>query len=132
MVTVRRDQPGPTLLTSSGRAAGLHRLATTSATIRTNSDNNLTVSMDEVSDLVVTPFRDIVEKANAAVGNAGDNASMLKAAQALLKEGERALKRIEPQCKKMLDEYGANFHNALKDNSKTTQSGSCGRLNRCG
>lgn len=74
--------------------------------------------MDEVFDLVVTPFREIVEKANAAVGNAGENADMLKAAQALLKEGERALKRIEPQCKKMHDEYGANFHNALRDNSK--------------
>ncbi|CEJ85021.1 hypothetical protein VHEMI03647 [[Torrubiella] hemipterigena] len=118
MVTLQRDQPASTLFTPSGRHAGLHRLATTSSLIRNVPENNLAVSMDEVSDLVVTPFRDIVEKANAAVGNAGDNAAMLKAAQALLKEGERALKRIEPQCKKMLDEYGANFHNALKDNNE--------------
>lgn len=72
--------------------------------------------MDEVDDLVVTPFKEIVDKAKTAVENAGDsNPSMLKAAQTLLKEGERGLKRIEPLCKKHLDDYGFNFVAALKD-----------------
>ena len=74
--------------------------------------------MDDVADLVLTPFRDIVDKGKLAVVNAGDEPSMLKAAQGLVKEGERGLKRIEPICKKLLDEYGANFVNALKDNGK--------------
>ncbi|KAH7017360.1 hypothetical protein EDB80DRAFT_282552 [Ilyonectria destructans] len=72
--------------------------------------------MDDVNDLVVTPFRDMVEKGRAAVENAGDDKPMLKAAQALVKEGERALKRIEPLCRKHLDEYGSNFVDALKEN----------------
>lgn len=73
--------------------------------------------MDEVDDLVLAPFRDIVEKAKQAVHNAGsDNPAMLKAAQTLIKEGERGLKRIEPLCNKHIDEYGPNFIAALKDN----------------
>ncbi|KAF4963662.1 hypothetical protein FZEAL_10924, partial [Fusarium zealandicum] len=72
--------------------------------------------MDDVADLVVTPFRDIVDKGRTAVANADHDERMLKAAQNLVKEGERALKKIEPLCRKHLDEYGSNFLDALKDN----------------
>ncbi|EHK43264.1 hypothetical protein TRIATDRAFT_172578, partial [Trichoderma atroviride IMI 206040] len=71
--------------------------------------------MDDIADLVLTPFRDIVEKGRTAVQNAGDTQPMLKASQALLKEGERALKKIEPLCKKQFDDYGPNFIAALRD-----------------
>ncbi|KAF3767705.1 hypothetical protein M406DRAFT_69825 [Cryphonectria parasitica EP155] len=74
--------------------------------------------MDEtVNDLVLAPFRDIVEQGNIAVGNASDggNEAMLKAAQSLVKEGERALKRIEPLCRRKCEEFGFVFVNALKD-----------------
>ncbi len=75
--------------------------------------------MDEdVHGLVLAPFRDIVEKGKEALGNAkdGDSEPMQKAAEKLIKEGERALKKIEPLCKKHLDEYGPNFTDALKTN----------------
>lgn len=72
--------------------------------------------MDDVEDLVVTPFRDIVEKGKTAIGNAGDNEPMIKAATALVKEGERALRRIEPLCKKHVDDYGSNFIISIKEN----------------
>jgi hypothetical protein len=73
--------------------------------------------MDEVDDLVVTPFKEIVDKAKTAVENAGHgNPVMLKAAQSLLKEGERGVKRIEPLCRKHVDDYGYNFIAFLKDN----------------
>ncbi|CZS74088.1 unnamed protein product [Fusarium graminearum] len=72
--------------------------------------------MDDVVDLVIGPFRDIVEKGREAIENAGDDKTMLKASQSLTKEGERALKRIEPLCRKHLDEYGSNFLDALKEN----------------
>lgn len=72
--------------------------------------------MEDVSDLVVSPFRDIVEKGLAAVENAGDVQPMLKDAQDLVKEGRRAVKRIEPVCKKHLEAYGTNFLVALKEN----------------
>jgi hypothetical protein len=74
--------------------------------------------MDDVVELVVTPFQDIVEKGRTAVENAGDDQPMLKAARALVKEGERALKKIEPLCRKNLDDYGSNFLDALKENGK--------------
>ncbi|KAM0448972.1 hypothetical protein ACHAO4_008201 [Trichoderma viride] len=77
--------------------------------------------MDDIADLVLTPFRDIVEKGRTAVQNAGDTQPMLKASQALLKEGERALKKIEPLCKKHFDDYGPNFIAALRDNEDIAQ-----------
>ncbi|KAI6785438.1 uncharacterized protein J7T54_007080 [Emericellopsis cladophorae] len=75
--------------------------------------------MEEVDDLVLTSFRDIVDKARTALLNASEeNPVMLKAAQALLKEGERAIRRIEPQCRRHLDDYGSSFIAALKDNDE--------------
>ncbi|KAI5463471.1 hypothetical protein BGZ63DRAFT_402774 [Mariannaea sp. PMI_226] len=74
--------------------------------------------MDDVEELVVAPFRDIVEKGQLAVQNAGDSQPMLKAARALVKEGERALKKIEPLCRKHLEEYSSNFLDALRENDE--------------
>lgn len=74
--------------------------------------------MDILDDLVLGPFRDIREKGRTAVENAGDSQPMLKSSQQLVREGERALKKIEPLCKKHLDIYGPNFMDALKDNGK--------------
>lgn len=78
---------------------------------------------DEVERLAIAPFREIVEKGNAAienVPNADEETSplMLKAAQNLVREGERALKRIEPLCTKNFEEYGVNFVDAIKENGK--------------
>jgi CRISPR/Cas system CSM-associated protein Csm2 small subunit len=78
---------------------------------------------EEVERLVVTPFREILEKANIAVENAKDAdedvaATMLKAAQSLAKEGERAMRRIEPLCKKNYDEYGSSFVDKIKEDGK--------------
>lgn len=74
--------------------------------------------MDDVVELVVAPFQDIVEKGRTAIENSGDSQPMLKASRALVKEGERALKKIEPLCRKNLDDYGSNFLDALKENGK--------------
>ena len=75
--------------------------------------------MDEIADFILTPFREIVEKGKTAVENADNTQPMLKASQNLVKEGERALKKIEPLCKKHLEEYGSNFVDAIKENGKT-------------
>lgn len=78
---------------------------------------------DEVERLAIAPFREIVEKGNVAIENAPNadeetSPLMLKAAQNLVREGERALKRIEPLCTKNFDEYGVNFVDAIKENGK--------------
>lgn len=76
---------------------------------------------EEVERLVLAQFREIVEKGKTAIGNvesAGDQAPapMLKAAQNLVREGERALKKIEPISTGAYEEYGINFINAIKEN----------------
>lgn len=71
-----------------------------------------------VDDLVLAPFRDIVAHGEAAINSAEDsgNVEMLRAAQNLVKEGARALKKIEPVCRKGYDQYGSNFVDELMDN----------------
>ncbi|KAI1393949.1 uncharacterized protein F4822DRAFT_31353 [Hypoxylon trugodes] len=81
---------------------------------------------DEVERLAIAPFRDIVEKGNVAIENAANadeetSPLMLKAAQSLVREGDRALKRIEPLCTKNFDEYGVNFVDAIKENDEIAQ-----------
>ncbi|KAI0482527.1 hypothetical protein GGR56DRAFT_191696 [Xylariaceae sp. FL0804] len=78
---------------------------------------------DEVERLLLAPFREIVEKGRTAVENAqaadGEApGSMAKAAQSLVKEGERALKRIEPLCMQTYGEYRMGFINFLKENDE--------------
>ncbi|KAL1898418.1 hypothetical protein Cpir12675_001883 [Ceratocystis pirilliformis] len=71
--------------------------------------------MDQLADLILTPFRDIVGKGRTAVDVAGSgHPEMAKAAQSLIKEGGRALKRIEPQCQRHADEFGTSFVDAVK------------------
>ncbi|KAK5998632.1 hypothetical protein PT974_01013 [Cladobotryum mycophilum] len=76
--------------------------------------------MDSIAALTITPFQDIVNQGNAAINNAGDSQPMLKAARSLVKEGERALERIEPLCKKHFDKFGSNFLAALQENNELT------------
>ncbi|TDZ37716.1 hypothetical protein C8035_v007677 [Colletotrichum spinosum] len=74
--------------------------------------------MDTVGDLVTGPFREIIEKASAAVENAGDDKNMLSESQKLVKGAERCLKIIEPLCERHLTESGGLFIDALKDNNE--------------
>lgn len=76
---------------------------------------------EEVERLVLANFREIVEKGKTAIENvesAGDQAPapMLKAAQNLVREGEKALKKIEPVSTNYYEEYGSNFIDAVKEN----------------
>ncbi|KAK3369090.1 hypothetical protein B0T24DRAFT_352657 [Lasiosphaeria ovina] len=75
---------------------------------------------EEVQDLVLGPFRDVVDKAKTAleIAKESDDLPMQKAAQTLVNNGERALKKIEPVCKRQLDEYSSNFVDALKENDE--------------
>ncbi|KAK2613759.1 hypothetical protein N8I77_000649 [Diaporthe amygdali] len=76
-----------------------------------------------ISDLVLAPFKDIVAQGNTAINNAVDSGDddMLRAARVLVREGERALKKIEPVCQKSYEEYGPNFVNALMDDGNISE-----------
>ncbi|KAJ1331751.1 variant SH3 domain-containing protein [Microdochium nivale] len=81
---------------------------------------------DEVERLITAPFREIVEKGTIAVENSKDAAedvgrAMLKAAQGLIKEGDRALKKMEPLCETHLADYGTNFVIAIKESEDISQ-----------
>jgi hypothetical protein len=76
--------------------------------------------MDDVEELVIKPFREVVGKGRMAVENAIDSPDMLKEAQRLVKVGERGLTRIEASCKKLYADYSSNFVFALKENGRQT------------
>ncbi|KAK0391165.1 hypothetical protein NLU13_0666 [Sarocladium strictum] len=81
----------------------------------------MATNMDDIGHLVITPFQEVVEKGKTAVENAGDSQPMAKAALSLVKEGERALKKIEPLCKKYVAEFGVNFRDALRENDEIAE-----------
>ncbi|KAK2612701.1 hypothetical protein QQS21_001318 [Conoideocrella luteorostrata] len=69
----------------------------------------------EVVELILTPFNDIVDKATRAADHATDEEpSMRKAAELLVREGQRALNRLQPLCKKIFSQHGPAFVSAIK------------------
>ncbi|KAI0424710.1 hypothetical protein F5Y09DRAFT_130040 [Xylaria sp. FL1042] len=79
--------------------------------------------MDELDLLLLSPYRDITERAKAAIENAknaGDRAPplMLKSAEKLLKESERALKEIEPLSTNHYEQYGSVFVDTTKNHDE--------------
>ncbi|KAI1375733.1 hypothetical protein F4677DRAFT_115134 [Hypoxylon crocopeplum] len=94
----------------------------------------------EVEELVIQPFREVVERGKEAVANAeaatdGDAdensadapdaqnaASMLRAARSLVREGERALQRLIPLWKERVDKYGDSFTEAMRQNDRILDS----------
>ncbi|KAH8839189.1 hypothetical protein MCOR27_005826 [Pyricularia oryzae] len=84
--------------------------------------------MEEAAkELVLSPFREIVTKGTTALENARGaedsdvKVSMTKAANALLREGDRAVKKIEPLCDKLLANQGDIFIDALRENDEIAE-----------
>ncbi|KAH7034553.1 uncharacterized protein B0I36DRAFT_360067 [Microdochium trichocladiopsis] len=79
----------------------------------------------DAEDLVIQPFRELVERGKEAIANAGDAADedpdqakvMAKAAASVVKEGERALGRLQPLWEQQLEKYGDAFTEAIRDDS---------------
>ena len=82
----------------------------------------------DAEGLVIQPFQELSETARLAVANAEaalaeDEASepaerMLKAARGLVKEGDRALQRIQPLWTAQADKYGDAFRDAMRDHGR--------------
>ncbi len=86
----------------------------------------------EVEELIIQPFREVVERGKEAVANAQaaidadieesnsqDLQNILKSAQSLVREGERGLQRLLPLWKERLDKYGEAFTEAMRHNGKS-------------
>ncbi|CAK7211538.1 hypothetical protein SCUCBS95973_001149 [Sporothrix curviconia] len=80
----------------------------------------------DAEELIVRPFREVVERGTEAVANAesydeGDGgdvdaetlAEMVKAGRAVVREGERALKRLQPVWDGQVEKYGDAFKDAM-------------------
>ncbi|KJR84325.1 uncharacterized protein SPSK_08383 [Sporothrix schenckii 1099-18] len=80
----------------------------------------------DAEELIVRPFREVVERGNEAIQNAeageADDASsvdgsvladMAKAGRAVVREGERALKRLQPVWDGQVEKYGDAFKDAM-------------------
>ncbi|KAK8127774.1 hypothetical protein PG984_008882 [Apiospora sp. TS-2023a] len=75
---------------------------------------------------VIHPFQELVKIAKEAAANAEAGQSddpersrrMLKSAQGLVKEGERALQKIQPLWDAQVDMHGDAFKSGIRDNGK--------------
>lgn len=84
----------------------------------------------DVEELIIRPFREAVLLGKDAVAKAEEAADedehlssrMLKASQAIIKEGERALKRLQPLWDGQVEKYGDAFKDTLAQNGIMTTS----------
>ncbi|CAK7213129.1 hypothetical protein SBRCBS47491_001697 [Sporothrix bragantina] len=80
----------------------------------------------DAEELIVRPFREVVERGNEAVSNAeaaeAENdgevdaetlVEMIKAGRGVVREGERALKRLQPVWDGQVEKYGDAFKDAM-------------------
>ncbi|GJC97666.1 SH3 domain containing protein [Colletotrichum higginsianum] len=78
----------------------------------------------DVEELIITPFREVVERGKEAVANAEEAQNddpeqakqMMKSAMAITKEGERALKRLQPLWDSQVEKHGDTFKDIIADN----------------
>lgn len=78
----------------------------------------------DAEELIIRPFREVVERGKEAVVNAGAAAEedeevsqrMGKAANAVVREGERALKRLQPLWDGQVEKYGDAFKEGMAKN----------------
>jgi hypothetical protein len=82
----------------------------------------------DVEELIIAPFREVVDRGKDAVNNAeaaahGDDDDetakrMAKAGKALVREGERALKRLKPLWDDQVEKHGDIFKTAMGKNGR--------------
>ncbi|CAJ2512640.1 Uu.00g007590.m01.CDS01 [Anthostomella pinea] len=84
----------------------------------------------DAEELVIQPFREVVERGKDAVANAeasrDDDAVsstlMLRSARSLVREGERALQRLMPLWNSQVDQHGEVFTDAIRHNDNVLES----------
>ncbi|KAI3396050.1 hypothetical protein diail_546 [Diaporthe ilicicola] len=79
----------------------------------------------DAEELILSPFHEVVDRGNEAVTNAESAADddaelsrlMVKAGVAVVREGERALKRLQPLWDGQVEKYGDSFKESLGQNA---------------
>ncbi|KAL2754047.1 hypothetical protein ACRALDRAFT_2028557 [Sodiomyces alcalophilus JCM 7366] len=83
----------------------------------------------DVEELILTPFREVVARGHDAASHAAaaqsdhpDLARRIdKASQAVIREGERALKRVQPQWDAHVAKYGDAFKEIIRENDRIAE-----------
>ncbi|KAF7540488.1 hypothetical protein G7054_g1299 [Neopestalotiopsis clavispora] len=84
----------------------------------------------EVEDLLVQPFRELIKRGNEAITNGEatrlENPElsqvMLRSARAVVREGERALQKVQPLLLDHLERHGDAFRDAFKNCDEVFES----------
>ncbi|OHE99506.1 hypothetical protein CORC01_05306 [Colletotrichum orchidophilum] len=79
----------------------------------------------DVEELILYPFREVVERGEESAKNAHEAheeepelaREMAKSASAITKEGQRALKRLQPLWDSQIEKHGDNFKDTIADNN---------------
>ncbi|KAJ3543697.1 hypothetical protein NM208_g3439 [Fusarium decemcellulare] len=71
--------------------------------------------MDLIEDLIITPFSEMIENGHIAIHNAGTAQPMLRIAEALVREADRAMRRIQRLAQKRILRHGLDFVHAVQD-----------------
>ena len=84
---------------------------------------------EDIELLLLGPFREIAEQGrramlNGAAAEPEKAQAMKKLGNALLKEGERAVKRMEPLCQRHHEKCGSCFVDILKDEGRVHRGSS--------
>lgn len=80
----------------------------------------------DIEELIIEPFRELVERGKEAIANAeaaeNENADLskqvLRSAQLLVREGERALKRLQPLWAAQVEKHGEAFKDVFRANGE--------------
>jgi hypothetical protein len=74
----------------------------------------------DAEELLLRPFHDVTARAQDAISNGAvgsdPHSSLAKAGQMLLKEGERALSKIQPLWNAHTEKYGSTFGERMIQN----------------
>jgi hypothetical protein len=83
----------------------------------------------DIEELIIAPFREVVDRGKEAAANAdaavqdGDDDDesakrMAKAAKGVVREGERALRRLQPLWDDQVEKHGDTFKAAMGKNGE--------------
>lgn len=80
----------------------------------------------DVEELILAPFREVVERGEESARNAHDaqdddpetSREMAKSASMIAKEGQRALKRLQPLWNNQFEKHGDVFKDTIAENGK--------------
>ncbi|GJC84744.1 hypothetical protein ColLi_07582 [Colletotrichum liriopes] len=83
----------------------------------------------DIEELIILPFREVVERGKEATTNAEEAQNedpeqakqMMKFATMITKEGERALKRLQPLWDNQVEKHGDMFKEIIADNDEIAE-----------